>query len=302
MRSLVVVVAASVVVAVGLAACSPLKTINLVTPEGSFARTADIAYGDASVRQQLDVYVPVKGIKPPPVVVFFYGGSWTGGSRKDYMYVAQALAARGIMTVVPDYRLSPEVVYPAFVQDSAKAVAWTLDNIAQYGGDVNRVFVMGHSAGGYNAAMVALDDRWLKPYGKSPAALKGWIGLAGPYDFLPIVNPDIKPAFLYPDTPKDSQPVVHASAASPPALLLAGSKDDVVDPNRNTVQMTTLLRAKGVYVDEDVYEGLGHAMMVGVIAWPLRSRAPVLDRVVDFIERDGKAPAAESVSAGKQGG
>ena len=277
----VVVLAAAVL---GLAACSPLRTINILTPSDTYTLVSDVEYGK-NARQRLDIYKPISPQHDVPVVVFFYGGSWTGGSRRDYKFVGEALAARGIMTVIADYRLSPEVVYPAFVEDSAAAVAWTVRHIAQEGGDVQRLFVMGHSAGGYNAAMVALDQRWLAAQGLRPAVLHGWIGLAGPYDFIPIENNDIKPAFLYPDTPRESQPIHHVTAQSPSALLLAGSDDEVVDPKRNTLQMAELLKAKGVPVEVEIFDGVSHPMMIGTVWKPLRGRAPVLERIVDFVKR-----------------
>ncbi len=283
MRKLLMGVVVIVVSIAGLAACSPLRAINVLTPGDTYTLEEGVAYG-ALPRQRLDVYTPLQMRGPAPVVVFFYGGSWTGGSRADYKFVGEALAARGIVAVIADYRLSPEVVYPAFVQDSAAAVAWAVRSIAARGGDPARLFVMGHSAGAYNAAMVALDPRWLEEQGLTQAALHGWIGLAGPYDFIPIENPDIKPAFLYPDTPVESQPINRVTGSSPPALLLAGSADTVVDPRRNTLQLAERLRSKGVQVEVDIFEGISHPMMIGAIWKPLRSRAPVLERVVDFVK------------------
>ena len=118
------------------------------------------------------------------------------------------------MTVVADYRLSPEVRYPVFLQDSALAMRWAFDNAQTYGADPARIFVMGHSAGAYNAAMLALDKRLLGAVGLSPARLAGWIGLAGPYDFLPIGDRKTQVAFEWPNTPPDSQALFHAGSAS----------------------------------------------------------------------------------------
>ncbi|QEI05518.1 alpha/beta hydrolase [Pigmentiphaga aceris] len=266
-----------------LAACSPLGTLNALTPSSHFSRDQDIAYG-TDPRQRLDIYRPT-GTQNAPVVVFFYGGNWTSGDRDDYLFVGEALAARGITTVVVDYRLSPQVTYSGFLDDSARALAWTRAHIAEHGGNRDELFVMGHSAGGYNAAMVAMDPRWLATYGEKPAMLRGWIGLAGPYDFTPITGEDIKPAFLAPNTPPDSQPINHVGEARVPALLLAGGDDKTVDPVRNTRQLAEKLRAVGVPVQTDTFDGIGHAMMIGSFARPLRFRAPVLDRVVAYVEQ-----------------
>jgi acetyl esterase/lipase len=216
-------------------------------------------------------------------VVFFYGGSWTTGERATYKFVGEALASRGIAVVIADYRLSPQVKYPVFLQDSAQAMRWTFDHLTELGADPRQVFVMGHSAGGYNAAMLALDARWLAGAGLKPAQLAGWIGLAGPYDFLPIVNPDARVAFDWPATPADSQPLVHASAASPPALLLAARSDTLVNPVRNSEAMARKLEAAGVPAALEVYGGVSHVTLVAALARPLRGLAPVLDRIESFV-------------------
>jgi acetyl esterase/lipase len=146
---------------------------------------------------------------------------------------------------------------------------------------------MGHSAGAYNAAMVALDPRWLAARSMTPAAIRGWIGLAGPYDFIPITNEGTRPVFLYPSTPPDSQPINHVSSKAPPTLLIASHKDELVDPVRNTGGLTKKLRAVGVAVTEVYFDNTSHATLIGAISWPLRGLAPVLDTVVRFVKTDG---------------
>ena len=175
-----------------LTACSAVDVLNATVPSDTYRNIANLPYGDQP-RQKLDVYLPTQPIADQalaaggtPMVVFFYGGSWSSGDRADYRFVGEALASHGIVAVVADYRLSPDVRYPVFLQDSALAMRWAFDNAQKYGADPARLFVMGHSAGAYNAAMLALDKRWLGGVGLSPARLAGWIGLAGPYDFLPI--------------------------------------------------------------------------------------------------------------------
>jgi len=192
-----------------------------------------------------------------------------------------------MVAVLADYRLYPQVRYPRFIEDSARAIAWTLREVQRYGGDPRRVYLMGHSAGAYNAAMVALDSRWLVAYGLTPAAVRGWIGLAGPYDFIPINNEATRPVFFYPDTPPESQPINHVTASAPPALLIASSKDDLVDPIRNTGALSMKLRAVGVGVTEIYYDNTSHTTLIGAISWPLRGLAPVLDAVDRFVSSDG---------------
>ena len=265
-----------------LMACSPLKVLNAFTPGSTFSRTSDLAYGP-DPRNKLDIYTPKDAAPDAPVVVFFYGGSWISGSRGDYAFVGEALASRGIVAVLADYRLYPQVHYQELLRDSAQAVGWTRAHIRQYGGNPGKLYVMGHSAGAYNAAMLALDPKWLAAAGTTPSIIKGWIGLAGPYDFLPIEDAEVKPVFYFPNSPPDSQPINHVSAASPPALLIASVNDTEVNPQRNTGGMASRLRAQGVSVREVYFSRTSHRTLVGALARPLRSLAPVLEEVAAFI-------------------
>ncbi|MCK1793326.1 alpha/beta hydrolase [Pseudomonas violetae] len=262
--------------------CSPLKALNALTPEGSFDKTEGIAYG-SDPRQKLDVYVPRHSMENAPVVVFFYGGSWNSGSRSDYSFVGEALASRGIVAVLADYRLYPQVRYPAFLEDGARAVAWTRAHIQQFSANPQRLYLMGHSSGAYNVAMLALDPQFLGAAGMSPHDISGWIGLAGPYDFLPIKNPDVRPVFFWPDSPPQSQPINHVSRGAPPALLMASNDDELVDPSRNTGGLARKLREAGVPVRDLYFSRTGHATLVATLSRPLRGLAPVLDEVTGFI-------------------
>ncbi|AIS18368.1 esterase [Pseudomonas rhizosphaerae] len=265
-----------------LGGCSGLRTLDVVTPSSDYQPTQGVAYG-LDPRQKLDVYRPTRPLPATPVVVFFYGGTWNSGERGDYRFVAQSLAARGMLVVVADYRLYPQVRYPSFLEDGAQAVAWTYRNIGQYGGDARRLFLMGHSSGGYNAAMLALDPQWLRKAGVPADALRGWVGLAGPYDFLPIENPEAQPVFFFPDSPPESQPINQPLAGSPPALLIAATHDSTVDPVRNSEGLARRLRSAGVAVQERYYRRLNHRTLVASFAWPLRWLAPVVDDVARFV-------------------
>lgn len=266
----------------GVSACSPVKILNALTPDSTFDRTSGIAYGE-DPRQKLDVYVPRHPLEDAPVVVFFYGGSWNSGAREDYTFVGEALASRGIYAVLADYRLYPQVRYPLFLEDGARAVAWTKAHIREYSGNPQRLYLMGHSSGAYNAAMLALDADLLRAVGMSPADISGWIGLAGPYDFLPIKNPDVRPVFFWPDSPPQSQPINHVSRGAPPALLIAANEDDLVNPVRNTGGLARKLREYGVPVQDLYYSRPSHVTLVATLSRPLRRLAPVLDQVVSFV-------------------
>lgn len=269
-----------------LTGCSGAGTriINALTPSDTYTETRDIAYGDGA-RRKLDVYRPatLAAEAKAPVVIFLYGGSWREGSKDDYRFVADALTTHGIVVVIADYRVFPEVGYPDFVTDTAAAVAWTFREIDRYGGDPRRIFVTGHSAGAYNAAMVAFDPRWLQPYGLKPAQLRGFVGLAGPYNFLPIVDEGVQEVFHWPDTPADSQPINHVARDAIPSLLMAARKDTFVYPTKNTEPMAAKLRRVGADVTVDLHDHVDHITLIGAMARPLRFLAPVEKEFVDFV-------------------
>lgn len=285
-KKLVLALAGLLVVLVGLVACAPLTALTAISP-GADTRVAEgISYAPGP-RNQLDVYAPPGASGKSPVVLFIYGGNWVSGSRAEYAFVGRALAARGFVAMVADYRLYPQVSYPDFLDDVAQAVAWTVKQAPRYGGDPQQLFVMGHSAGAYNAAMMALDPKWLAKVGLTPSVLRGWIGLAGPYDFLPVHNETTRPVFHYPNTPPESQPIKHVSAQAPAALLIAPRKDDLVDPARNTGALAARLRAAGVPVRERYYDNVGHISLLVSLAAPAQWLAPAMDEVAHFVGADG---------------
>lgn len=277
LSSLVILVLAAVV------ACSPLTLLNASAPSDGYRRVADIAYGD-NPRQKLDLYVPDHVTGPLPVVVFFYGGAWQEGSREDYRFAGEALASRGFLAAVADYRVHPEVRYPDFLRDSASAVRWVRDHAASHGGDADRLFLMGHSSGAYNAAMLALDGRWLGEVGLDPKqVVRGWIGLSGPYDFLPIKTPVIQTIFGPREQWPSTQPVAYVSTGAPPAWLATGDADTRVLP-ANTERLAARLRAAGVAVTERSFPGVGHGKTVAALAPPFRKGLPLLDELAVFVD------------------
>jgi acetyl esterase/lipase len=275
-----------VVIGGGLTACAPIKALNVLSnATASFSVKNGVAYGELP-RQQLDIYTPTSAAPAGgwPMVVFFYGGSWNSGERAEYEFVGTALASRGILTLVADYRLFPEVTYPAFLNDCALALAWGLKDAQQLGANPKRVFVMGHSAGGYNAAMLALDPRWLAARGHNPRELAGWIGLAGAYDFFPSQDPELQAVFHDPNYPVGGQPIDHPSSMAPRTFLGTGTNDKVVSPSRSTESLAAKLRAGGVPVTLKLYPRASHATLLGAFGWPLRWVGPVLDDVTGFVQ------------------
>jgi len=274
-RYLFVVLSASL-----LAGCSPFLYLNAFSPSGQARENIDIAYGPLD-RQRLDVFEPViLHEQPAPVVVFYYGGAWDSGNKADYRFVGRTLAARGFVAVVPDYRVYPEVVFPGFIKDAAAAAAWAFENASRFHGDPAKVFLMGHSAGAHIAAMLALDDGYLNALGHSPEQLAGWVGLSGPYDFLPLQSRRLKKIFGDP-TPRNTQPIEFVSESAPPALLISGDADTTVIP-RNTRRLAAQLRATGVNVREIIYPEVGHGRTVAAFS-SIADGLPVVDDVAQFV-------------------
>ena len=271
--------------ALGLSGCSPLALFDALGPRDKGGRIAlrDAAYGE-DPRQRLDVFVPAVPEERAPVLVFFYGGSWNSGSKDDYAFVAQAFAAQGFVTVLPDYRLYPQSRFPDFLEDGAAAIAWVRDNIAAHGGDPSRILLAGHSAGAYNAAMLGLDSSYLRRAGVDPRVIRAVAGLSGPYDFLPFDQKTSIDVFGQAPDPKATQPVTFASAHSPPAFLATGDTDTVVRP-RNTASLAERLRSARVPVQERVYEGLDHADTLLALSITFRSKAPVLAEMSAFLRQ-----------------
>lgn len=276
-----------------LAGCSPLRAVNALVPDDTFRLVADQAYGEHP-RQRLDVYLPATAVRDAPVVVFFYGGSWTSGERAAYRFVGESFAARGIVTVIPDYRLHPEVRYPAFLEDGADALRWVREKVAALGGDPDRIVLAGHSAGAYNAAMLAYAPGWLARAGLPRDALRGFVGLAGPYDFLPLTGATTRAVFGWPDTSPDTQPITHLQAGAAPALLLVAEGDRLVSPG-NSERLAARLQALGTPATVLRYDRLSHVTLVGALAEPLRRVSDrfggVIDPVVRFVQAPPQAPA-----------
>jgi acetyl esterase/lipase len=262
-----------------------LQWLNATVSHSGYSRITNIAYGH-DPRQKLDVYLPVKMVPHAKVVIFFYGGSWRNGSKDDYRFVAKALTSRGFVAVLPDYRLYPEVIFPAFVEDGAAAVRWVRDNIGSYGGDTNHIFLMGHSAGSHIAALLTLDAHYLKAVGLDRKVIRATATLSGPYDFTPnpwdrtvfgmqtndtVINPNI-------------EPIHFVDGKEPPMLLVQGLRDKIVAPS-NAVNLAARIRQAGGQVDCITYANRGHASVVVALASPYHWLAPVLDDVTKYFNR-----------------
>jgi acetyl esterase/lipase len=248
---------------------------------GSYKRHTDIAYG-AEPRQRLDVYVPEKLSVTAPVVVFWHGGRWEIGDKSDYRFVGAALAESGYVAVVANYRHYPRVKMPGFMADAAQAALWARAHAAEFGGDPQRLYLMGHSAGAQMAALLTLDPRYFAAAGQPAPTIAGVIGLSGPYDFLPLLEADVQDMFGPPQIYAESQPINYVRADAPPMLLIHGLDDDTVWP-KNSRNLATALQAIGVPVTLKLYPKLSHADTVAALTTLLRGRAPTLADIRAFV-------------------
>lgn len=262
-----------------LASCSPLNVLNGLGPDSGYRNATSIPYGDKP-RQKLDIFQPTvthNGI----VVVFFYGGGWRMGERAQYRFVAQTLTRQGATVVIADYRLHPEVVYPAFMQDTAAAVAWTYRNIAHYGGDPKKIFLVGHSAGAHIATLLALDAQFLAAQGLRSDVLAGVVGLATPADFAATLGAQYRPAFVDQARLDLAQPVRYVRGDAPPMLLQHGGDDTVVLP-RNSLVLADKIKAAGGQARAIIYPGTGHSGILLIFS-EILGRSPILDDTLNFL-------------------
>lgn len=270
-------------VSVAFTACAQigLRAVNATTVFGDYSRKVDIAYGQLPA-QRLDVYKPTQQAAAP-IVIFIHGGGWNSGDKSDYRFVGATLAEQGFVAVTINYRLYPSVKFPNFVDDAALAVSYVRAHASEWGGDPNKIYLLGHSAGAHIAAMLALDNEYLQHAGGDSHWLRGVIGLAGPYDFIPFsfdyMHDVFGPEANYPR----SQPVNFARADAPPLLLLHGLDDTTVKP-RNTISLTAAMLQQGGKVTSRYYTGVNHLDIIAALWLPAYGRAPVLAEVKKFIE------------------
>ena len=275
-------------VALGITGCSGLKVVNWVTPNAPRAATA-VKFAAPDLR--LDVYTPdhsqVQHEEPRPVVIFLYGGGWQDGTRSRYKFVASGLTDRGFVVMIPDMRKYPSVSFPAFVEDAAAAVGWAFDNIERFGGDPERVFVLGHSSGAHVAALLNYDERYLAAH--YPRQLCGMVGLAGPYDFLPLVSPTFKQVFPA-ELRADSQPVNFVDGTEAPALLIHGLRDQTVKP-RNSAALNEKIAQAGGESRFILYDDTKHAALVLGLSSSFDFLVPVLADLSQFIDSRSCRPS-----------
>lgn len=266
-----------------LYACSPTTApdaLNRVISTRGLKVAPDQRYGPDN-RNLLDVYAPASA-QGAPTVLFVHGGSWQGGDKAIYRFVGESLARAGYVTGVMNYRLAPQNRYPTYVQDTAAALRWLRDHAGDFGGNPNNLFVVGHSAGAFNAVEAVDNERWLREAGVPIGAVRGVIGIAGPYsyDFRQFSS---RVAFPEGSTPDEVMPDRHVRREAPPHLLLVAANDTTVEP-QNALNMEAALKAAGVPVTRTVLPRVNHITIVAALARPLTFLGGTRQQVIDFIE------------------
>jgi acetyl esterase/lipase len=257
--------------------------VNAPAMFGAYRRRSDIAYGPGR-RHRLDLYVPQRGSSVPmPLFVFWHGGRWSSGDKSEYRFVGAALAQLGYLTAIPNYRLYPEVRMAGFMQDAARAAAWAAEHAAELGGDPERLYLMGHSAGAHIAALLALDGRYFASLLRPAPRVAGVVGLSGPYDFLPLREDDVRDMFGPPERYPASQPINYVTSDAPPMLLIHGAKDTMVSP-LNSQSLAGSLAAQGVRATLKMYPRLMHADTIAALSLPARRRAGTLADIAAFVD------------------
>jgi len=264
-----------------LSGCAFRNTAELFLLGRDPNETTDLPYGQ-NPRQRLDIYRPRGEHRRAPVVVFLHGGRWQHGSRREYRLLGAALGKAGVVAVIPDYRLYPEVRFPAWVEDAAQALRWVYDNIGLFGGDPLRIFVAGHSSGAHSAALLALDEHFLSDRGLPSKTVRGFIIMAGPVATF-WTDPDVQQLMGPPEGWRASYPVEQVHGAGSPMLLLHGGRDELVSP-ANSTRLADRVRDAGGCVGLRIYRGLGHVGLIVAMSLPQLDLAPVLDEVIRFVQ------------------
>lgn len=261
---------------------------TLAGTDGTAVRESGATFGPDPA-QQLEVIGP-ETPGPHPVLVFIHGGGWHSGIPGDYHFVGRQFARAGYLVVLPGYRLGPAGKYPHMLEDSASAVAWVHANAQRLGGDPDRVFLMGHSAGAYNVVMLGLERQWLGRAGVPDDFVKAVVGLSGPYDFYPFTSDSARNAFGEQSDPAVTQPINFARGDGPPMLLLTGDADETVKP-RNSIALAKALSANGRPTEPVILTGVDHSGPVMKLAAPFDRDRRVLGPVLAFLAAQGGASA-----------
>ena len=241
----------------------------------------DLPYGKHE-RQKLDV-VWSDDNKEAPVVIFFHGGSWRWGVKDFYREIGEEFARNGVTFVLANYRLYPEVRFPAFVEDAAQVVKWTRAHVARYSADPEKIFLMGHSSGAHIVSHLALDEKYLKAVGGDFSWIKGVVGLSCPYTFQPSTEWMYEDIFFPLANSPKVIPISLVDGDEPPFLVLHGRHDYLVDV-KQAEAFVKRIKAKGGEVTHKIFNFHGHFSMIRrLTSWYVGPKG-ILHEVLDFVQ------------------
>lgn len=276
-------------------ACSSRRAAETLLLGNHFVLTKGISYG-SNPANRLDVYRPRDSGQRSPVVVFLYGGRWQSGAKEEYRLVGDALTRRGIVVVIPDYRMYPDARFPAWVEDGARAVRWSVDNIRKFNGDSSRIFIIGHSAGAHTAALLALDERYLRAAGVAAQSVRGVVSMAGPVDTT-WTDADVQALMGPPAGWPATYPASHIDGTEMPLLFLHGESDETVAQINSSRLNSRILERNGC-ARLISYPGVGHVEIVVALALPWLRRAPVVADILSFIHDPVRAGGCNDQALG----
>lgn len=273
-----------------------LLLLNVVSPKGEVSVTKDLSYG-SEVDQNLDIYYPkalakaIRNNQNPkadyPLVIFVHGGSWESGNKEQYAFVGQSLAKAGYVTAVINYRKAPKFIYPAFVKDTAQAIAWSYHNADKFYADANKVAVIGHSAGAFNAVAAVSNADFLQPYGLQPSDIKAVVGIAGPYsyDFRKFSTRGVFPEAASPEQVMPDGLLKAGSSGKQPDYLLMTAENDKVVHLSNTTKMAQALTEAGATVVTEEIEKANHATSIAAMSTSLTWVNSVRPQLVNYLQQ-----------------
>ena len=237
--------------------------------EGTVRVVADIDYVPEATyqdnRDKLDLYLP-EGRQRFPVLLWLHGGALMHGDKEGSSHVGQRFASEGIGTVVINYRLSPQVMHPAHIQDVARAFAWITQHIASYGGNPDAIFVAGHSAGAYLSALLALDRRYLADHRLLPSSIRGIVPVSG-FFYVERVAPHRSKTVWGEDSAKwpEASPARYVRSDSPPALFIYAEGDEPWRREQNEEMAAALKQTGGSDVSVKQVKNRDHSTIFSQI-------------------------------------
>lgn len=270
-------IAALLTSALAFAACAPVTVLNGITPSSTFDKTKNVAFGQGS-RDVMDIYRSDEPKAGAPVLMFVHGGSWDSGSKNMYKFLAEGFTKSGYDIVVPNYTLYPEAKFPNFLNDNAKAVAFTAKTFPD-----RPIVLMGHSAGAYNVLMLALRDEYLSAAGVNRCdAIAGVVALAAPTGIVPLESDRLVEIFPDRFTGPDAA-LNNVTGPTPPFFLGHGESDTTVYP-KNSQALAEKVTARGGQAIVEIYPGQSHTDMVKVLSRHFDGDTNLKSDIVSFLD------------------